>query len=85
MCIRDSFSRFFLGNGLRLAGKAFTPKADLAETKPLASMRLRLIVPAALIAVALVMQLCGAGLRAVSYTHLDVYKRQRYPRSTCMC
>ena len=58
------FSRFFLGNGLRLAGKAFTPKADLAETKPLASMRLRLIVPAALIAVALVMQLCGAGLRA---------------------
>ena len=58
------FSRFFLGNGLRLAGKAFTPQADLAETKPLASMRLRLIVPAALIAVALVMQLCGAGLRA---------------------
>ena len=58
------FSRFFLGNGLRLAGKAFTPKADLAETKPLASMRLRLIVPAALIAVALVMHLCGAGLRA---------------------
>ena len=56
-------SRFFVGNGMRLGEKVFTPKMHLSETKPVVSMRLKLAVPAALAVVALVMQLCGAGLR----------------------
>lgn len=56
------FSRFFLGNGLKLSDKVFVPKANLTDRKA-AFPKLRLIVPAALIVVALVMQLCGAGLR----------------------
>ena len=55
-------SRFFLGNGLKLSDKVFVPKANLTDRKA-AFPKLRLIVPAALIVVALVMQLCGAGLR----------------------
>ena len=55
-------SRFFLGNGLKLSDKVFVPKANLTDKKA-AFPKLRLIVPAALIVVALVMQLCGAGLR----------------------
>ena len=55
-------SRFFLGNGLKLSEKVFVPKANLTDKKA-AFPKLRLIVPAALIVVALVMQLCGAGLR----------------------
>ena len=55
-------SRFFLGNGLKLSEKVFVPRADLTDKKA-AFPKLRLIVPAALIVVALVMQLCGAGLR----------------------
>lgn len=55
-------SRFFLGNGLKLSEKVFVPKANLTDRKA-AFPKLRLIVPAALIVVALVMQLCGAGLR----------------------
>ena len=55
-------SRFFLGNGLKLSDKVFVPKANLTDRKA-AFPKLRLIVPAALIVVALAMQLCGAGLR----------------------
>lgn len=55
-------SRFFLGNGLKLSDKVFVPKANLTDRKA-AFPKLRLIVPAALIVAALVMQLCGAGLR----------------------
>lgn len=55
-------SRFFLGNGLKLSDRVFVPKANLTDRKA-AFPKLRLIVPAALIVVALVMQLCGAGLR----------------------
>ena len=55
-------SRFFLGNGLKLSEKVFVPKANLTDKKA-AFPKLRLIVPAALIVVALAMQLCGAGLR----------------------
>ena len=55
-------SRFFLGNGLKLSEKVFVPRANLTDRKA-AFPKLRLIVPAALIVVALVMQLCGAGLR----------------------
>lgn len=55
-------SRFFLGNGLKLSDKVFVPRANLTDRKA-AFPKLRLIVPAALIVVALVMQLCGAGLR----------------------
>ena len=55
-------SRFLLGNGLKLSEKVFVPRADLTDKKA-AFPKLRLIVPAALIVVALVMQLCGAGLR----------------------
>ena len=55
-------SRFFLGNGLKLSEKVFVPRADLTDKKA-AFPKLRLIVPAALIVVALAMQLCGAGLR----------------------
>ena len=55
-------SRFLLGNALRLREKVFSPKMDLTERKASFS-KLRLIVPLALIVVALVMQLCGAGLR----------------------
>lgn len=55
-------SRFFLGNGLKLSEKVFVPRANLTDKKA-AFPKLRLIVPTALIVVALVMQLCGAGLR----------------------
>ena len=55
-------SRFFLGNGLKLSDKVFVPRANLTDRKA-AFPKLRLIVPAALIVVALAMQLCGAGLR----------------------
>ena len=57
-------SRFLVGNGLQLGAKVFSPKVDLAGTKAAAPSRLRVLVPVALGVVALVMQLCGAGLQA---------------------
>ena len=53
-----------VGNGLQLGAKVFSPKVDLAGTKAAAPSRLRVLVPVALVVVALVMQLCGAGLQA---------------------
>lgn len=52
---------FLVGNALRLSDKPYAAKAS--EKKFSLSPRACVVIPAALVVVALVMQLCGAGLR----------------------